>query len=201
VHDKHLADRDVSRETLEKLQAFESLVSQWSPRINLISSADLKNVWRRHIADSVQLVVLAEGSDDWADLGSGAGFPGLVVAICSAQKRHVTMVESDRRKCAFLSTVARQLDLNVKIIGKRIEDTDSLGAAVLSARALAPLTRLLGYADAHMSSDGVALFPKGQSWKNELARAREVWLFDHDVVKSSTDSDAAILKIRNIKRI
>lgn len=180
------------------------MVREWSTKINIVSPNDLTSLWQRHIVDSAQLPSLAESPGNWVDLGSGGGFPGLVVAIILQQNVpgvRVTLVESDKRKCAFLSAVARKLDLAVQICPQRIERLDVTGFTTLSARALAPLERLLGYAHPLLSTDGVALFPKGRNWRKELAAAEDKWSFDMDMVKSATESDAAILKVGNIKRI
>jgi 16S rRNA (guanine527-N7)-methyltransferase len=192
---------EVSRETLQKLEEFQELVRKWSPRINLVSQTDLKDMWQRHILDSAQLVALTSTPERWIDVGSGAGFPGIVVAILLRQQvsTPVTLVESDRRKSAFLMTVSRALDLDLKVVCQRVENLQASDATTMSARALAPLERLVGYANSHLSSDGTALFPKGRKWKNELQEAKEKWSFDCDVVQSATDSTAAILRLRNIK--
>jgi 16S rRNA (guanine527-N7)-methyltransferase len=140
---------NVSRETLDKLLAYVALLEQWQPRINLVAGATLPDVWHRHIADSAQLLALAPKSGKWLDIGSGAGFPGLVIAIMahgSAGPR-VTLIESDRRKCAFLAEVARHTGISVEIHTARIEQIATqrmLGSVdVVSARALAPLVRLI----------------------------------------------------------
>ena len=168
---------DVSRETFEKLEAFGELVRKWNPRINLVSKSSLEDLWTRHILDSVQVFNLAEGSGVWVDLGSGGGFPGIVVSILNQEERHfdVTLVESDQRKCAFLRTAIRELTLEASVKNERIEEVKSLNADVLSARALADLTKLLGFAELHLKPEGTALFPKGQSWQREGEEARLSW--------------------------
>jgi 16S rRNA (guanine527-N7)-methyltransferase len=138
------------------------------------------------------------------DIGSGGGFPGLVVAILSrefAPDRVVTLVESDVRKSAFLRTVSQDLSLNTRILAKRIEDVSPLKANVLSARALADLRELLGYSARHLHRNGTALFMKGASWQKELEEARSLWSFDLRLHKSKTNPDAAILEIKDIQRV
>lgn len=195
-------DRDVSRETLQKLKGFEGLVRKWSPRINLVSPADLDDFWGRHIVDCAQLASLSDTPERWLDLGSGSGLPGLVIAILlEGQASHVTLVESDRRKCAFLKTAARILGLSVDVLPMRIEALRTTRATTLSARALAPLDKLVEHAHAYLAREGTALFPKGRNWKIELEAAKVKWSFDCDMVQSVTDRDAAILRLCNITRI
>lgn len=195
--------QDVSRETVEKLEDFERLVKHWSPKINLVSASDLGKLWTRHICDSAQLVELTDSPERWLDIGSGGGFPGIVVAILLAgtEGTTVSLVESDKRKSAFLKTAAHKLGLRVNVHDRRMEEVSIQDATTVSARAVAPLEKLLGYAHASLGSGGTALFPKGRNWKNEVEVAKEKWSFDFDVVESATDAEAAILKVCNIKRI
>lgn len=192
---------DVSRETLERLRRFHDLACAWTTRINLLSAKDRRFIWERHIIDSAQLVGLAETPESWLDLGSGGGFPGIVAAIMLDGGAHVTLVESDTRKCVFLNTVARQLDLTITVLPRRIEKLEETRASTLSARALAPLVSLVAHADKFLGPGGTALFPKGRNWKSELELAKGKWSFDCDVIQSITDSRAAIVKLRNVKRI
>ena len=198
-----LSKLDVSRETFEKLEAFAELVRKWNPRINLVSKSSLGDLWTRHIVDSVQVFKFAEGSGVWVDLGSGGGFPGIVVSILNQEERHfdVTLVESDQRKCAFLRTAIRELKLEASVKNERIEEIKSLNADVLSARALADLTKLLGFTELHLKPEGTALFPKGQSWQREDAEARRNWTYGLESVPSQTNPEAAILKIKDIARV
>jgi 16S rRNA (guanine527-N7)-methyltransferase len=194
---------NVSRETFDKLAAFAELVRKWNPKINLVSKNSLDDLWQRHILDSVQVFELAEGEGHWVDLGSGGGFPGIVVAILNqeAQTFQVTMVESDQRKCAFLRTAIRELGLTALVKTERIEQLDGLGADILSARALADLTQLLDFTELHLNSDGTALFPKGQNWRSEDSDAKQVWSYALEAVESKTNPTAAILKIKDITRV
>jgi 16S rRNA (guanine527-N7)-methyltransferase len=198
-----LAGRSVSRETYDRLRAFESLVQRWTPAINLVSKASLLALWDRHIVDSAPLFWLAPDATHWVDLGSGGGFPGIVVAILGqehAPAMRITLVESDLRKATFLRQAARSLDLRVVVLSKRIDDIPPLDADVLSARALAALPELLGFADRHLRKDGVAVFPKGARHAEEVAAARKAWTFDLNVQQSLSEPEAAILMIRNIHR-
>ncbi len=194
---------NVSRETFDKLAAFAELVRKWNPKINLVSKNSLDDLWQRHILDSVQVFELAEGEGHWVDLGSGGGFPGIVVTILNqeAQNFQVTMVESDQRKCAFLRTAIRELGLTALVKTERIEQLDGLGADILSARALSDLTQLLDFTELHLNSDGTALFPKGQNWRSEDSDAKQVWAYALEAVESKTNPTAAILKIKDITRV
>jgi 16S rRNA (guanine527-N7)-methyltransferase len=196
--------RVVSRETSPGLERFDALVRKWSPRINLVSRSDLEHVWERHIADSAQLNDLDIQGKSWVDLGSGGGFPAIVLAILSKQDetdRSYTLIESDRRKAVFLRTAIRELALNAQVLSERIEVAPPLGADVVSARALAPLKQLLAFADRHLKKGGMAVFLKGETWEKEVADARESWSFDLKATKSKTNPQAAILKIRDIERV
>lgn len=203
--DSVLADLDVSRETVERLEHFGTLVRKWSRRINLISPADLPDLWTRHILDSAQLARFAPDTRaSWVDIGSGGGFPGLVLAILFQERRPgvaLTMVESDGRKAAFLHHAANELGVTVRVITQRLESLDPLGADVLSARALAPLPTLLSHAERHLAPDGIAIFPKGRTWAGELVEARRNWQFELAIHESLTDDQARILIIEGLSRV
>ncbi|SOH93263.1 16S rRNA (guanine527-N7)-methyltransferase [Monaibacterium marinum] len=190
----------VSRETLERLETYVSLLNRWNPRINLVAPSTLKDVWSRHILDSVQVAELANEDAKWADIGSGGGFPGLVVA-CLNPKRDLTLIESDQRKCLFMQTVIRECGLSARVLNARIEQVEPLSVRVLSARALAPLAMLLEFAERHLSADGTALFLKGSNRQMEITDARKDWTFDLLEVQSLTNKDSAILQIRNLNRV
>lgn len=199
-----IAGRDVSRETFEKLKTYQALVERWSPKINLVSRGDFSQIWERHIADSVQVYTVAPEGAHWVDLGSGGGFPGIVCAILSSgeePERHFTLVDSDQRKCVFLRTVARELNLDVEVLSERIEEIAPMDADILSARALGDLDNLLGFASRHLRAGGVAIFPKGRRWKEEDVSARNTWSYMLDPVKSNTNPDATILKITELSRV
>jgi 16S rRNA (guanine527-N7)-methyltransferase len=194
----------VSRETIAALQAFEAEVRRWTPTVNLVSRSSLDNLWDRHIDDSAQIFhACPPDACRWVDLGSGGGFPGLVVAILARELRphlHVTLVESDQRKAAFLRQTAQKLGLDVDVQAKRIESLYPQGADVVSARALAPLADLLSLALPHLKPDGTALFPKGARHAEEVAAARKSWIFDLDLRSGAVDPDAALLIIRKFHR-
>ncbi|HWL57969.1 MAG TPA: 16S rRNA (guanine(527)-N(7))-methyltransferase RsmG [Paracoccus sp. (in: a-proteobacteria)] len=188
----------VSRET-EALQKYASLIRKWNPAINLVAPSTLSEVEIRHIADCRQLVEASrEAVGTWADLGSGGGLPGIVVAICRPDLE-VSLVESDKRKSAFLRTVTRELALtNVNIVTERIEEAKPLSSANVSARALAPLPLLMSYVARHLVEGGRAWLMKGRNWSSEVDEARKQWQFALRVHQSETDPDAAILEIADI---
>lgn len=199
------ADLDVSRETKERLEIYADLLTRWNPRINLVSKSSLADIWSRHIADSAQIWELAKHPvRHWADLGSGGGFPGLVIAIMAQETgspERVTLVESDARKCAFLRTVIRETGIAVQVAAERIELMQPLQADVISARALAGLNQLLFYCDHHLAQKGVALFPKGVTWEKELEAAQTEWNFRYQVVNSRTEVGPVILTVTGVSRV
>lgn len=195
----------VSRETFDRLEEYQSLLLKWNTRINLISRGSESQIWQRHILNSAQLWNL-RGSEreTWTDLGSGAGFPALVLAIIAMGEHRSTkfhLVESDSRKCAFLSQAATSLNLPVTIANERIEHAKSSSPQILSARALAPLPRLLELAENHRPEDGICLFPKGRGVHKELENAAANWKFDHKLHRSSTDPEGVILEIGVFERV
>jgi 16S rRNA (guanine(527)-N(7))-methyltransferase GidB len=193
---------DVSRETLDRLEVLIALVQKWTKRINLIAGEDPQHSWTRHVRDSAQLLPLAPSCVRiWADLGSGGGFPGLVLASLFAGMSNppvMHLVESDQRKAAFLRTAVRELSLDATIHAIRIESLAPLHADVISARALAPLPRLLDLSHRHLSTEGVALFPKGRNRFDEISEARRRWTFELSETASITEKTAAILKLERI---
>lgn len=188
----------VSRETRGKLQVYAEELTRWQRVKNLVGPGTLDEIWTRHFADSLQLADLADGGV-WADLGSGAGFPGLVLAV-SRPNTFVHLVESDGRKCAFLRHVARELSAPVKIWDRRIEEAlPKLDPPpdVVTARALAPLDQLLGLSEKLLIAGAIGLFPKGRDHAGELTKAAQCWRFDAEAIPSCVDSDGRILRIRH----
>lgn len=195
---------DVSRETSERLATFADMVRQWTARINLVSSRTLDDLWERHVLDSAQLLALAPESGDWADFGSGGGFPGVVIAILSRERspdRQVTLVESDQRKAAFLRKASIDLGLKTEIKVNRAETLAPLASPIASARALAPLEALLPVIHRHMAPTGRAILPKGSRAAEEVALARKTWQFDLETHSSRTDPQAQILLIENLRHV
>jgi 16S rRNA (guanine527-N7)-methyltransferase len=196
------AATNVSRETLARLEAYGALLRKWNPRINLVSRRSLDDLWRRHMLDSIQLLRHIDPNSvkgPWLDLGSGAGFPGLVLAIAGVGDMH--LVESDGRKCAFLSEAARIMATEVTVHNDRIESLPPFGAAVITARAFAPLAKLLSWAHPHLVSGGQILLLKGQDVDVELTEARKYWMMAHRLIPSVTDETGSILQLTEITRV
>jgi 16S rRNA (guanine527-N7)-methyltransferase len=190
----------VSRESLEKLAVFHDHLLAWQKRINLIAPSTTGHIWGRHIADSLQLArLLPRRTNVIADLGSGAGFPGLVLAIAAGQTAH--LFESTGKKAAFLREAARATGVHAIVHQTRIESADrAMIADAVTARALAPLTMLLEYSFPWLERGAVGLFLKGQDVDAELIEATKSWSFDYKRHESLTDSGGAILEIANPSR-
>lgn len=195
---------DVSRETFARLETYAAALVKWQKAINLVAPSTIQELWVRHFLDSAQVFDLAPAKEGlWLDIGSGAGFPGLVCAAIAAEKApglRFTFIESDLRKGSFLRTVAAEMGLKIGVLTRRIEETPPQNAAVLSARALSSLTRLLGHAERHLAPDGTALFLKGATHQQEIEEALETWRMTVESVPSQTAEGAVILKIGDIRR-
>ena len=193
---------DVSRETVERLEAFSGALLRWSPAINLVSARSGADVWLRHILDSAQLWRMMPADATRAcDVGSGGGLPAIVLACLAAEASpalRFTLIESDTRKAAFLTMIGKELSLSSDVIRARSEKADPVGADVVSARALAPLPQLLGYCHRHLSPSGTAILPKGRTYQTEIENARHSWRFDCKAEASLSDPESAILVIRNL---
>ena len=190
---------NVSRETLTALQNFADEVARWNGAINLVSKSALADLWQRHIWDSAQLYDLGAGQGGvWLDMGSGGGFPGIVMAIMGAQ--NLVLAEVDQRKATFLREVSRKLALQTRVISARLDEIPPCNAQTITARALAQLTDLLAHASRHLSPAGRAIFPKGRGFQHEIDAALKDWVFSCTNVPSKTDADAAILIVENIAR-
>jgi 16S rRNA (guanine527-N7)-methyltransferase len=188
---------DVSREKGDRLEALVSTLERWQKAINLVGRTTLDDVWHRHILDSAQLKgLIPDEAKSLTDLGSGAGFPGLVVAALRPDL-DVTLIESDARKAAFLGESARRMDLEKppKIVIGRIEAVAPAPADVITARALAPLGQSLAWAAHHQTDTAICLFHKGKGWQAELTEAMKEWDIPHQAFTSVTDLDAVILRI------
>lgn len=196
----------VSRETMERLEKFASLLIKWNPAINLVARSTIEDLWERHLVDSVQLGRFLEHQpESWLDLGSGGGLPGLVLSIVASEKSPGTkfdLVDSDQRKCTFLRQAVRELGLqNARIHSARIEDLQPMAADVVSARALSSLSVLCGYAAKHLARNGFGIFPKGASFLNEVQEARLKWRFHIEEIESMTNKDARLLKLSAIEHV
>lgn len=200
-----VAGVNVSRETIADLEAFAQLATKWTPKINLIARGTIGDIWDRHIVDSAQIYRFApESYDTWVDIGSGGGFPGIVMAILGKALQpaaRFVLIESDQRKATFLRTAARELGLPVDVIAERIESAPQQAADVVSARALAALSGLLPLAQRHLKTDGLALLHKGRQARQEVADAQKNWSFDLEDHVSITDPESRILAIRRIKTL
>ncbi|MEM9469606.1 MAG: 16S rRNA (guanine(527)-N(7))-methyltransferase RsmG [Pseudomonadota bacterium] len=201
-------DISVSRETEEKLEIYLALLKKWQPKINLISPQTLNEAWQRHFIDSMQLESLVSNDIKTIyDLGCGAGFPGLVLAIMRPDI-NIHLVESDQKKCSFLKTVSRETNCqNVQIHNCRIEDVsrETLQSGIpdmVSARALASINKLLDYCEEWLQINPSLefLFPKGAHYKDEIEEARQSWDFDFNKIQSKTSSEAKILLLNNVQR-
>jgi 16S rRNA (guanine527-N7)-methyltransferase len=187
----------VSRETADRLQILVDTLTRWQKTINLVSRTTLADAWTRHVLDSAQLLpLIPDQARTLVDLGSGAGFPGLVVAAL-APRLDVTLVESDTRKAAFLAEAARRMELvkSPTIRIGRIESVAPTKSDIVTARALAPLAQLLAWAARHRGDTTICLFHKGKGWQSELTEAMKSWDISCQPSSSQTDLDAVILRI------
>lgn len=201
---------NVSRETVTRLTIYQALLGKWQKAINLVGPATLDNFWHRHAADSAQILALAPAkAETWLDFGSGAGFPGLVLAIMLAERHamaHVHMVESDRKKVNFLRTVLRDTNIAATVHHARIEALAAnrpLSLAqvdVVTARALAPLGELAGFMAPFCNSSTIALLHKGRDWQDELTACRKNWNMMVETHESCTDAAARIVEISQLVR-
>lgn len=191
---------DVSRETIERLKIYETLLRRWQHIKNLVAPSTLEHVWERHFRDSLQLISLAPGAKRWVDVGAGAGFPGLAIAVALADDPEVSvhLIEADNRKCAFLREVARQTNARAVIKHGRAEIIiPTLGKVdVVMARAVAPLDALVEMVAPLLSAGATGLFLKGRDYKAELTRLRLASSFHLQIAPSLTDERAAIIIIR-----
>jgi 16S rRNA (guanine527-N7)-methyltransferase len=202
--DLFASQHDVSRETIERLQIYENLLKKWTGRINLVAKSTLPDVWSRHFSDSAQVFdAIPKGALTLCDLGSGGGFPGLIIAALAREKLpnlRVSLIESDVRKASFLVTAAREMGLNPLIHAMRVEALPVQNADVVTARALAPLSDLLKMAELHLRKDGSALFLKGERHQDELDTASVIWDFKVSKQRSMTNDASALLMITDLRR-
>jgi len=188
---------DVSRETRDQFEALVYTLGRWQKAINLVGKATLAEVWTRHILDSAQLLpLIPKDARTLVDLGSGGGFPGLVLAALRPDLG-ITLIESDARKGAFLGEAGRRMGLKnlPKVIVSRIEAAPAVKADIVTARALAPLAQLLAWASPHRSDTAICLFHKGKGWQAELTEAMTDWDIQSQSFSSVTDRDAVLLRV------
>jgi len=192
---------------MEDMQAFYDRLTTWNTRMNLVGPSALKDFWLRHAYDSAQLVDLAPGARVWADLGAGAGFPGLVLAILlkAAPGARIHLVESMSKRCLFLRDVVAALGLPAEVHNARAEALRLTGVEVVTARACAPLDRLLGFAwpllGNQRADQAVGLFLKGENVDQELTEARRLWDFQVERQASRSDPSGQILRIERLRRV
>jgi 16S rRNA (guanine527-N7)-methyltransferase len=199
-----LAEHNVSRETISRLDAFVALLLEWQATTNLIAPSTIREVWSRHVADSLQLLKHAPHANTWLDLGSGGGFPGMVIACALMEPGQVHLVESNAKKAAFLREAARITGAPAKIHAVRVENFPQFYAGkpdIVTARALAPLPKLLGYVAPFMERGAQALLLKGQDVDGELTEAAKYWRISADLVPSETDASGRILIVKALQRL
>ena len=197
------AATNVSRETLDRLTTYADILRQWQSRLNLIAGSTMPALWHRHFLDSAQLIAFAQPeARRWTDLGSGAGFPGLVVAILMAGSPGFEMHLTERiaRKAEFLREVIRATNAPAQVHFGRIEAIGPLNSDVVTARACAPLPRLLEYFQRHRAAEGIGLFAKGRNVGEELTRAEAAWTLGIERLPSRTGGGGEILRIRSAQR-
>lgn len=195
---------NVSRETYDKLKAYEASLHEWQKKFNLVSNSTLENAWERHFLDSVQLFsLLPQNAKVLYDFGSGAGFPGMVLAIMANEKTpylKVNLVESTGKKTLYLNEVKKLTSTKVTIINKRIEHLRPQIADVITSRALSSLKELLGYSLPFCGPHTVCIFPKGKKYAEEIAEAKAQWNFDCKLVKSEQSDEGMILVITHLSK-
>ena len=194
---------DVSRETIAQLKEFVQLLEKWNPSINLVSRNSVPEIWQRHVLDSAQMFdLIPAAAQNLVDLGSGAGFPGLVLAIMAQDKLpglKTTLVESDQRKATFLAEAARQLSLPVTVKAERIEALVPQCGDVVTVRALAPLSHLCGHIHRHMHPKGLAIVAKGAQVETEIEAAQRHWSFGLVRRASRSDPGATLLVLTDLR--
>lgn len=186
---------------VQDLDRYRELLTEWNQVMNLVGPATLEVFWNRHAWDSAQILPLAPEAKTWADLGTGAGLPGVVLAILGKETPgfHVHLVDSLAKRCRFLSEVVRNLGLPATVHNSRAEDL-SLAVDIVTARACAPLHRLLGYAQPYLRGGAEALFLKGQDVASELEEATRYWDFDAETLPSLSDARGRIVRVRRLGR-
>ena len=194
-----LAANDVSRETLDRLDQVIATLDVWRQKSNLIGPKEWPQIWTRHVGDSWQLLDHIPETARVVDLGSGAGFPGLMIAA-ARPSGHVTMVESVGKKCAFLRAAIDAAGLPASVHQGRVEAAPPISAEFVTARAFAPMPKLLDYAAPWLRKGAVGVFPKGERWKEELTAARQRWNFAYEAIQSRSGGSGVILIVREVSR-
>lgn len=188
---------DVSRETFDRLLIYEALVQEWGRKLNLVAPSTWNEMWERHILDSAQLFTwLQSVGAPTLDLGSGAGFPGMVLAILGCSS--MTLLDATRKKCSFLEIVSRETMVPVSVVWGRAEELEKSFDQV-TARAVANLTRLMDWVEPLLNKGGVAYFLKGEKWAQEIREAQQKWGFTYEMKESTTHSKGALLKVMQLR--
>ncbi len=200
--DEFIKNLNVSRETLKGFYEYRTLLSKWNEKINLVSKNTLVDIWERHFLDSGQIIEHVEASGKrWVDVGSGAGFPGLVVALLLRDRKidcNLVLVEKNLKKGFFLNEVIRKLNLNVEVVSDNIYTLEPLNADILTARAFSELNDLIEISFRHRKKEGLCLFLKGENYRIELDKTLNYWFFDYDVVDSLSSSSGKIIRVKKI---
>lgn len=195
---------NVSRETLEDLKTYQKLLFEWQKKFNLVSNSSLQDAWKRHFEDSAQLYkYIPENAKSLVDFGSGAGFPGLVLAIMAKSRTpylKITLVESIRKKTLFLNEVASRVGLGIKIENRRIENLSDKKFDVITSRAMCSLEKLLGYSSVFCRKNTVCIFPKGKTYEEELLNAKKTFSFNYTIENNLLSDEGKILIISNISK-
>ena len=201
-HDIALEQFSVSRETLTKIDKVLNVLDEWRLRSNLIGPREWEHIWPRHVLDCLQLTTHLSGAERIVDFGSGAGFPGLILACQSNPDLggHVTLIESIGKKCRYLDAAIDAAQLPATVLNERLEDVAPRSVDILTARAFAPLPKLLDYASPWFKKGGIGLFHKGQRWEEELTQAQEKWTLAYQAIPSRIEGSGVILKIMEAKR-
>lgn len=195
---------NVSRETIDELRAYEASLKEWQSKLNLVSRASLETAWERHFLDSMQLYhLIPKNAKIMYDFGSGAGFPGMVLAIMLKNRTpylNINLVESIKKKTAYLNEVKRITNTGVNIINDRIENIRPQIADVITSRALASLDKLFGYTERFFGKNTKCIFPKGRSYEEEIKEAQKHWKFNVEVLPNEQSDEGVILVITNISK-
>ena len=196
--DQFINEFNVSRETLDKLEKYVSLLKEWNEKLNLIGTSTLQNIWIRHIVDSAQLLKIIDKKNTIYDFGSGAGLPGIVLSIMGVENVH--LVESDGRKVKFLEEAVKISDHKIIIYNQRVESLNIKKANVITARALAPLSKLLDMVIKFANQTDRIIFFKGKNINNEIIEACKFFKFEYDLYQSLTSKDSSIIEIKNLEK-
>ena len=202
VRELLVSDYGVSRETIERFEAYQAILTKWAARINLVGASTLAAFWHRHILDSVQILPLARpAAATWVDFGSGAGFPGLVIAalLQSRDGAQVSLIEASAKRCGFLREAARVMQVRVEIVNAKLEHVTPRPVDIITARAFTALDRLLAYGEPWQGPQTQALFPKGEEVSAELAQASTNWLFKSTLHPSVSDARGCIVEITDCR--